>query len=90
MKDCGPFAFTGLWKRWTAREGVEPASASVTTLPAVALSRAASQYDYIGSFREAIMRVRCAAMYLVDTNVLSAGAPGRRERQAAIVGSESR
>ena len=24
MKDRGPFAFAGLWERWTAREGVEP------------------------------------------------------------------
>ena len=28
MKDRGPFAFAGLWERWTAREGAEPADAS--------------------------------------------------------------
>jgi len=56
MKDRGPFAFTGLWKRWTAREGVEPASASVATLPAVASSHAASQHDHLDSFRETTMR----------------------------------
>ena len=36
MKDRGPFAFTGLWEHWTAREGVELASASVATLGDVA------------------------------------------------------
>ena len=56
MKDRGPFAFASLWECWTAREGVEPTSAPVATLPTVASSRAASQYDYIGSFREAITR----------------------------------